>query len=443
MIWDIDPKLPWHVAFVLVELAFLTFVVGRWREEKKLSVPGLVGLGLVVAAHVGYAVELAEDHPLVGPYALPWHAVFIVAELGAIAFAVMYRLKHGKFTGDALSWLAVAVAGHAFYTLRLAEDNPTFDLEVRWYGVCFAIGLLGAARAFPLYFQRWGFPRKHGEELCLWTAIGMLLGAHFVHLIFYETESLFNNPIRIFQLGSGLASHGGGLGAIIALILFARRKGLTWNRILHYMDPAMCAATWVIPWVRVGNFFNSEIVGRAWDGPWAIAFPRHEARESFTFACRQMVIEGTYTRDACLEALDRAGQELVTRHPSQVYEALLGFIMIGLAVYLQRRWRNRLRPGAILFILLGYYFTTRFGVEYVKELQAATDTYALTMGQKLSLPIIALSGYMLFFSKSSNIRSTIADEPHAVKLDEPAPSSTGADEGEKKTSTKKRKKKRK
>lgn len=434
MIWDIDPKLPWHVAFVLVELAFLSFVIGRWRAEQKLSLPGLAGLGLVIAAHAGYTLKLAAEHPLVGPYALPWHAVFIVAEIGAIAFAVMYRLKHGKFTGDALSWLLIAVVGHAFYTLKLEAENPTFDLEVRWYGVCFAIGLLGAARAFPLYFQRWGFPRKHGEELCLWTAIGMLLGAHFVHLIFYETDSLLNDPIRIFQLGSGLASHGGGLGAIIALIMFARRKGLTWQRILHYMDPAMCAATWVIPWVRVGNFFNSEIVGRAWDGPFAIAFPRHE--------CRGMFAEGTYTQEACIEALDRVGRELVTRHPSQAYEAILAFIMVGLAVYLQRRWRNRLRPGAILFILLGYYFTTRFGIEYVKELQAATDTYSLTMGQKLSIPIVLVSAYMLFFSKTSNIRSTIADEPHAVKLDEPAAESAAEGEGAKKSATKKRKKKR-
>lgn len=431
MIWDIDPKLPWHVAFVLIELAFLSSIVMRWRNEAKLSLPGLAGLGLVVAAHVGYTLTLSAEYPLVGPHPLPWHAVFVLAELAAIAFAVMYRLKHGKFTGDALSWLLIAVVAHVFYTLQLADENPTFDLEVRWYGVCFAIGLLGAARAFPVYFERWGFPRRHGEELCLWTAIGMLLGAHFVHLIFYEPESILNDPIRIFQLGSGLASHGGGLGAILAVIFFARRKGLGAKEILHYMDPAMCAATWVIPWVRVGNFFNSEIVGREWDGPFAIAFPRHE--------CRGMFAQGEYTTEACMEALSHLGRELATRHPSQAYEAVLGFVMVGLAVYLQRRWRNRLRPGAILFILLGYYFTTRFGIEYLKELQAATDTYTLTMGQKLSIPIVLLSAYMLFFSKSSNIRSTIADEPHAVPPKSPEPAD---DPAPKASSGKKRKKKR-
>ena len=124
----------------------------------------------------------------------------------------------------------------------------------------------------PEYFARWGYPRKHGERLTLWTAVGMIVGAHLLHLVFYETEAFWENPIRIIQIGSGLASHGGGLGAIIAIIFFARKYKID---ALGYMDPAMCGATFVIPWVRVGNFFNSEIVGRPWDGPWAVAFARH------------------------------------------------------------------------------------------------------------------------------------------------------------------------
>jgi prolipoprotein diacylglyceryl transferase len=222
----------------------------------------------------------------------------------------------------------------------------------------------------------------------------MILGAHFVHLIFYEPQSFINNPIRIFQIGSGLASHGGGLGAIIAVILFARRYRV--KNVMRYMDPAMCAATWVIPWVRVGNFFNSEIVGRPWDGPWAVAFPRHDCPGYFANA------------ELCHAPL---------RHPSQAYEAILGFIMVGIAVYLQRKWRNRLRPGAILFILLAYYFTTRFFIEYVKEYQVLSPSFPLTMGQMLSLPIVLFSLYMLFFSKMSNIRSTLRPEPGPV--DEP------------------------
>jgi phosphatidylglycerol:prolipoprotein diacylglycerol transferase len=326
------------------------------------------------------------DPVFLGPWPLPWHALFVVLELAVVGFLVRHYTKHRALTFNELSYLLIVGAAHAFYTVKLAADNPTFNLEIRYYGVFFALGLLLAARAMPLYFERWGFPRSHGEGLTLWTPIGMIIGAHLVHLIFYEPRSFIDNPIRIIQIGSGLASHGGGLGAILAVIFFSRRHG---GNALRYMDPAMCAATWVIPWVRVGNWFNSEIVGREWDGPWAVRFPRHDCPgyPEFVQQC-----------DAPL------------RHPSQIYEAILAFIMVGIAVYLQRTWRNRLRPGAILFTLLGYYFTTRFLIEYVKELQAGTDVPLLTMGQILSIPIVLVCAYMLFFSKTSNILKPLTAE---------------------------------
>lgn len=445
VIWDNDPKLPWHAALALVEIACVLTLVTRWRASQKVAVPAAVGLAVAAALHVAYTLFFAAEHPYVGPYPLPWHGVFVVVEVAAAGFALWHWRQHGSITANELSWLFIAGAGHVFYTLKLAEANPTFELEVRWYGVCFAIGLLGAARALPLYFERWGFPRKHGEALCLWTAVGMLLGAHFVHLIFYETESIWNNPIRIFQLGSGLASHGGGLGAILAVVFFARKHELGGTMTMRYMDPAMCGATWVIPWVRVGNFFNSEIVGRQWDGPWAVTFPRHD--------CGHLLDHEGPTYQICADYLAARGHELLPRHPSQVYEAILAFLMVGLAIYLQRKWRNRLRPGAILFILLGYYFTTRFGIEYVKELQAPTDTELLTMGQKLSLPIVLLSLYMLLFSKLSNIRSTVSyagypapgetlPEPKEITASAPAAPSGDGEEPKAPAKRKKRKKKK-
>jgi phosphatidylglycerol:prolipoprotein diacylglycerol transferase len=413
VIWDNDPRLPWHVAFVLLEIAALTYVVTRLRSGAKTWMFAAGALVVFGAAHAYYALNLAEQYPYVGPHALPWHGIFILAELASLAFTVNYYARHKKITTDALFPAFVVVAAHAFYIVKLAGDHPTFELEVRWYGVVFAFGLLLGARSFPIYFERWGFPRKHGEELCLWTPIGMLLGAHFVHMIFYETDAIVNNPIRLLQLGSGLASHGGGLGAILGVVFFAWKKGLGPKTMLKYMDPGMCASTFVIPWVRVGNFFNSEIVGAPWDGPWAITFPRHD--------CGYLSQHYGPTTELCRADLAQRGQELVSRHPSQAYEAILAFIMVGIAIYLQRKWRNRLRPGAILFILLGYYFSTRFLVELLKDRQGVDDATFLSMGQMLSIPIVLVSLYMLFFSKTSNIRSTIAgpeviDNPPLIEL---------------------------
>ena len=320
----------------------------------------------------------------------------------------------------------------------LSSPITNGPLQIRFYGVFFAIGLLGGAWAFPVYFERWGFERKLGERLTLWTPLGMIVGAHLIHLMFYETHLFthaFENPDALFrrliQIGSGLASHGGGLGAIISVLIFAR---IYKKDPLSMMDPAMCGATFVIPWVRVGNFFNSEIVGREWDGPFAIWFPRHE--------CPQYAMLDTgQAQELCTQ--------VIYRHPSQVYEAVLAFIMLGLAIYLQAKWRNRLRPGAVFFILIGYYFTTRFSIEFVKEYQTLSDGFPLTMGQCLSLPIVLLSLYMLLFSKKSNIIKPIQEgelQPNGPTVTPGSASVTeseGTDEPEPGPAPKKRKKRRK
>ena len=112
---------------------------------------------------------------------------------------------------------------------RLGSFVGFGPLEIRYYGVFFAIGLLLGASAFPVYFEQRNLGRKNGESLTLVTAISMIIGAHLVHLIFYEPEvflGFFEHQERSWQrilaIGSGLASHGGGLGAILAVLGYRR-----------------------------------------------------------------------------------------------------------------------------------------------------------------------------------------------------------------------------
>jgi phosphatidylglycerol:prolipoprotein diacylglycerol transferase len=271
-------------------------------------------------------------------------------------------------------------------------------LEIRYYGVCFAIGLLLAARAMPEYFEERGLPRKHAEALTLWMPVAMILGAHFVHLAFYEPHNLTNFS-RVIAIGSGLASHGGGLGAILAVLIYAWiKKRDPWV----YFDAGMCVAAWVIPWVRVGNFFNSEIVGREWHGPWAIRFPRHDC---VTEEGQRALARMGESIQSCIENVPE--EVVVPRHPSQVYEALLGFGLTALAVYLQKRWRDRLRPGATFMLLILVYFTTRILVEYVKEYQFLDPAFPFTRGQQLSLPFVLIALGVLLFSRKHHIRSLL------------------------------------
>lgn len=246
------------------------------------------------------------------------------------------------------------------------------SLELRWYGVCFAIGILWGATLLPRYYQQRGFTEEHANALSIWIPFCMIVGAHLVHIVFYDTELLvrfwrvpdFEHLLPILDVRSGLASHGGGLGCIFAVWSYARRKKLDTFELL---DATMMAAVWVFPWVRIGNFINSEIVGRPGDVPWAIVFDRIDS---------------------------------VPRHPTQIYEATLGFLLIGFAVWVNRHHAQRLRPGALFFTLLGLYFVARFIVEFWKEYQTLDPNVSpLTMGQWLSLPIFTVCGLVLVLSK--------------------------------------------
>ena len=244
-------------------------------------------------------------------------------------------------------------------------------LEIRYYGLFFAAGLLVSVHMMARSFRDRGLPEKHARALSLILPIGMIVGAHLIHLIFYEPRSIIENPVRIIEIGKGLASHGGGLGVALALLWFTRRHGVSWHR---YADAVVIGAVWMIAFVRIANFFNSEIVGRETDVLWGVVFV--QLGEDFP------------------------------RHPSQLYEAILGIALIGLAMFMHSK-RDKLRDGATLYTLLAIYFGVRFGLEYFKEYQAQslTPEFPFTMGQLLSGPVALFCGYMALFSRRCGLLS--------------------------------------
>lgn len=267
-------------------------------------------------------------------------------------------------------------------------------LELRYYGLLFATGLLLCAWAAPRYFQLWGLPKQHAERLTLWVPVGMLLGAHYIHLIFYEWEGLFDFPRwtedgrfvlgRFFSLGSGLASHGGGLGCVLALGLFWWRHGKPLDIPFHrYADAVMMSAIWVFPFVRLGNFANSEILGRVTDGPWGVIF-------------------------------ERVGETL-PRHPVVLYEAALYFAELAFAVlWFQPRFARKLRAGATFYFFLMVHFSLRFIAEFAKESYHGVDEgWTLNMGHLLSLPIVLGCAFMIFGTKRFNILKPLTAEEAA------------------------------
>lgn len=268
-------------------------------------------------------------------------------------------------------------------------------IELRWYGVLFATGLLLCAWQAPHYFARWGLPKDHAERLTLWVPIGMLLGAHYIHLIFYETEGLFDFHItvrswwppdidvgRFWGLGSGLASHGGGLGCVLAVLAFWYRNGRPIGAGFHrYTDAVMVSSVWVYPFVRLGNFMNSEIWGRPTDSALGVIFDRRGFTEP--------------------------------RHPVQLYEATLYFCELAFAIWLQNRYARKLRSGAIFYLLLLTHFSLRFFAEFFKESQGVDEGWSLNMGHWLSLPIISVCAFLLLGTKRFSILTPLTPEEEA------------------------------
>ena len=260
---------------------------------------------------------------------------------------------------------------------------PFINIPITWYGLFFATGFWIGLQIFTFMFKKnleekgvknaSTLANAFAERLLLYVIVATVVGARLGHIFFYEHPMEYlANPISILKTWEGgLASHGAVLAIVLAIFLFSYRirkeyPDFTFLRVLDYLAiPAMFAATMI----RIGNFFNQEILGRSTEKFWGIIFG-HPAD----------------------------GGLVTPRHPAQLYEAAFYFtLFIALsALWLQRR--NRLEPGRIAGITLFFAFLFRFLIEFVKTEQSIwfdKPGSALLMGQVLSLPIVALGLYLM------------------------------------------------
>lgn len=259
---------------------------------------------------------------------------------------------------------------------------------MRYYSLLYIGVFLGGYRILDWQIRRAGGPEEDASDFVIYGVLGTLLGSRVGHVLFYEFDHFLQDPLFLLQIHKGgLASHGATLGLATAMWLFTRKKRQSF---LEGADRFAIAAGLGATLVRLGNFFNSEIVGRKTDQTWGVYFPRFE-------------------RDAI---------EPVYRHPSQLYEVALGLLVI-LALYL---WDKKLgeekRPrGAMISMFFALYFSGRFCVEYFKEYQAWAVGLPLTEGQVLSIFPAALGYYGLHWSFKKKIPAhwyTDADDEAAA-----------------------------
>ncbi len=246
-------------------------------------------------------------------------------------------------------------------------------VHIRWYGLLFALAFIIGYQLLSWIFKVEAKNQKKLDSFTIQMIIATVAGARLGHCLFYNPLYYLNNPLEFLAVWEGgLASHGAALGIMFAVWLFSIRNkefSLYWLMDRLTIPVALAAA-----FVRFGNFFNSEIVGRPSDLPWAVIFVRNQ----------QFV-------------------DLLPRHPTQLYEAFSYIIIFILLLIIYKKYKEKTSSGLLAGLFLTLLFSARFIIEYFKEFQSAFENnLPLDMGQLLSLPMIAIGVYLLVTIKSRN-----------------------------------------
>jgi phosphatidylglycerol:prolipoprotein diacylglycerol transferase len=241
---------------------------------------------------------------------------------------------------------------------------------IRYYSLLYVGVFLGGYQLLDWQLRRAGGEPEDASDFVLYGVVAVLGGARMGHVFFYEWDRFAEDPMWLFKIHEGgLASHGGAIGLLVALFIFTRVRRQSF---IEGCDRFAFSAALGSILVRIGNFFNSEIVGRVTNSTWGVRFPRY----------------------------DRVPDPPL-RHPSQLYEVLLGLVVMAALLVVDRALGKEKRPRGVLFSLfMALYFSGRFLVEYYKEYQPGEAAVGLTTGQWLSLiPAIAGAVGLLFSLK--------------------------------------------
>lgn len=238
-------------------------------------------------------------------------------------------------------------------------------VSVRWYGFLFAMAFIAGYFIMTWVFKKEGRPRTDLEQLSVYMIFGTVIGARLGHCLFYNPEYYLSNPIEIFKVWEGgLASHGAAIGILTALYLFSKKKKnypMLWT-----LDRVVIVVALAGTFIRLGNLFNSEIIGKPTDVSWAFIFT----------------------------AVDE-----IPRHPAQLYESIAYFIIFLILLFVYYKGIEKNKSGLLFGIFLVLVFTFRFFVEFVKENQSGfEEAMVLNMGQLLSIPFV-IAG-IIFIIKS-------------------------------------------
>ncbi len=265
--------------------------------------------------------------------------------------------------------------------LSFPEIDPVLisigPLSVHWYGVMYVVGIvLGWLYAKKLVTTPRLWPPSGSpitvadlDDFLVWAVVGIVAGGRLGYVLFYNLSYYLAHPLEIFAVwDGGMSFHGGAIGSIVAMVLFARSRRFSAFSLLDVIAASSCFG---IFFVRIANFINSELWGRVTDVPWAIVFPN-------------------------------GGPD--PRHPSQLYEAMMEgallFIVLNTLIY---RYGKLKTPGFVSGAWVFGYGLSRIIVEFFRQPDAHIGYLAgdwLTMGMVLSLPMLIIGMWGMLSAKN-------------------------------------------
>ncbi|MEN8194618.1 MAG: prolipoprotein diacylglyceryl transferase [Bacteroidota bacterium] len=245
-------------------------------------------------------------------------------------------------------------------------------IHIRWYGLLFAASFLIGFKIMEGIYKKEKKNLDDLNDLIWYMILGTVIGARLGHCLFYNPEYYLSNPIEILKVWTGgLASHGAAVGILTAIYLYSKKKKD--QSFLYVMDRIVITVALAAFFIRMGNLFNSEIIGQPTTMPWGFIF--------------------TSVDD-------------IPRHPTQLYEAFSYLACFFTIFSIYKKKEGIFKEGYLFGIFMIWIFGFRIFVEFFKEHQSGFEQgMILNMGQLLSIPLVIFGLYLLLRqSKTEQIK---------------------------------------
>lgn len=285
------------------------------------------------------------------------------------------------------------------------------SLQVRWYGLLWALGFLFGYFIMKRIYQREKMAEDALDKLLIYMLVSTIVGARLGHCLFYEPDYYLSNPLKIFAVWEGgLASHGGAIGILIGLWLYVRnynkskkeKNDLQHINYIWILDRIVVAVCLVGALIRVGNVINHEIYGTPTSLPWGFVFLR--GAEQFC---------GTVDNYTACNAWDAPcpPSEWLPCHPTGLYEAFFCLVAMGILLWMYyKRDLGHKQPGLMFGTFLVIIFGSRICIEFLKNVQVDFErNMVFDMGQWLSVPFVLIGIGMIVWS-FVNRKKLVANE---------------------------------